>query len=236
MTTSYSARILGSNRGVIKWQREARFRQVASLVGQEVRDGRMPCVLDVGAADGIGVPFWEPVAERIVCLNFYRDHAEELQARFPGVQSIVGDVRRLELPDASFDVVVSLETLHLLPGEEDIELGFREIGRVLRPGGLVVVTVPVETGLMALAKYFARRVYGFELAGCGLSAALRYAFFPQSRSARAMRQGQVGFDAPAFIALFGRHFARTTVRPIPTRWCPTNVLVAGRTKAAAGAA
>jgi SAM-dependent methyltransferase len=234
MTTGYSARILGSNRGVIKWQREARFRKVAALVGREAVDGRKPLLLDVGAADGIGVPFWRPVTRHIVCLNYYQDHAEELRSRFPEVESTVGDVRQLKLADGTYDVVVSLETLHLLPTEEDHDASFREIRRVLRPGGLAILTIPVETGVMALAKYVARRVYGFELSGCDLAKALRYTFMPRSEKAASMRRGQVGFDADAFIAHFGRYFTGTTVRAIPARWCPTNLLVVGRVAHAVG--
>lgn len=45
----------------------------------------------------------------------------------------------LPFPDASFDLVTCYEAFHYV---EDPEYGVREIGRVLRPGGRVVVSVP----------------------------------------------------------------------------------------------
>jgi SAM-dependent methyltransferase len=132
------------------------------------------------------------------------------------------------LSSDAFDVVVSLETLHLLASEADRDEALHQIGRVLRPGGLLVATVPVETGAMALVKYVARRVYGFELSGCDLGKALRFAFAPRSASAVAARRGQVGFDAAAFVAQVGRHLRVEATRSLPARWCPTNLLVAAR--------
>lgn len=52
---------------------------------------------------------------------------------------IVGDLQRLELPNASFDAAVCAEVLEHL---DDDGAALRELHRVLRPGGLLLVTVP----------------------------------------------------------------------------------------------
>lgn len=49
-----------------------------------------------------------------------------------------GDVEHLPLADATFDVVVSFRVLSHLP---DLRAAFREMTRVLHPGGLLDVTV-----------------------------------------------------------------------------------------------
>jgi SAM-dependent methyltransferase len=56
------------------------------------------------------------------------------------------DARRLEFPDASFDVVVSFSSIEHFGGPSDIATAAREIGRVLRPGGhaFLVTEVFVE--------------------------------------------------------------------------------------------
>lgn len=56
-----------------------------------------------------------------------------------GVES--QDVRRLTYPDESFDLVVSTEVFEHVAG---YELGFREIRRVLKPGGYHVFRVPLD--------------------------------------------------------------------------------------------
>ena len=65
-------------------------------------------------------------------------------AAFPGdrpLRAVCGDVRRLPFADASFDVVVSNSTLDHFDSTTDIESSLSELARVLRPGGVAIVTV-----------------------------------------------------------------------------------------------
>lgn len=66
-----------------------------------------------------------------------------LDAHHPGARHLVrvGDVARLGLSDGSFDGVVAAEVLEHV---DDDRAALREIHRVLRPGGALVVTVPVD--------------------------------------------------------------------------------------------
>jgi SAM-dependent methyltransferase len=50
------------------------------------------------------------------------------------------DVERLTFPDASFDLVTSTEVFEHVPDDAQ---GFREVFRVLRPGGMHAFTVPL---------------------------------------------------------------------------------------------
>jgi SAM-dependent methyltransferase len=53
----------------------------------------------------------------------------------------VEDGRRLSYPDATFTKAYSISVIEHVPGDGDSEC-MREIGRVLRPGGVCLVTVP----------------------------------------------------------------------------------------------
>jgi SAM-dependent methyltransferase len=66
-----------------------------------------------------------------------------LEERHPGGRHLVrfGDVSRLGLSDGSFDGVVAAEVLEHV---DDDRAALSEIHRVLRPGGVLVVTVPVD--------------------------------------------------------------------------------------------
>ena len=63
------------------------------------------------------------------------------QGKRLGVGDLVqGDLQRLPFGSGTFDAVLSLDVIvHFPPGEEG--LAFRELSRVLRPGGLFVVRV-----------------------------------------------------------------------------------------------
>jgi SAM-dependent methyltransferase len=59
------------------------------------------------------------------------------------VRSEVQDGRRLPYPDASFDAAYSVSVLEHIPDGGDT-VAIRQLLRVVRPGGVVVVTVPFD--------------------------------------------------------------------------------------------
>ncbi len=63
------------------------------------------------------------------------------QDRNPRLRAAVCDVRRLPFRDAAFQSVVSLSTLDHFERQAEIEAALDEIGRVLAPGGRLVVTL-----------------------------------------------------------------------------------------------
>lgn len=61
----------------------------------------------------------------------------------PGAGERVLDLRDLDLPDASFDLVLCL---HVLEHVDDDARALRELRRVLRPGGTAILQVPRRPG------------------------------------------------------------------------------------------
>ena len=59
----------------------------------------------------------------------------------PRLETAVADVRALPFADEAFDVVVSTSTLDHFDSRAEIERGLREIRRVLRRGGSLIVTL-----------------------------------------------------------------------------------------------
>ena len=63
----------------------------------------------------------------------------------PNVSFVYGGAQAIGLPDASVDAVIMLKSLHHVP-VDDMDAAFREIARVLRPGGLAYISEPVYAG------------------------------------------------------------------------------------------
>jgi SAM-dependent methyltransferase len=78
-----------------------------------------------GSVTGVDV---SPVAVEAAC------------GRHPQLEAVVADVRRLPFSDRSFDAVVSNSTLDHLRSLDDVVAALAEIRRVLRAGGLLVLT------------------------------------------------------------------------------------------------
>jgi ubiquinone/menaquinone biosynthesis C-methylase UbiE len=115
-------------------------RRVRSVVAY-LRPGEGDRILDCGCGRGFYLNF----LGRLAPCELYgvdRDPAVLAQARehLPHSVSLVqADAVHLPFPDASFDKIVYSELLEHVP---DDRVGLAEAFRVLRPGGVVAITVP----------------------------------------------------------------------------------------------
>ena len=110
-------------------------------------------ILDLGSPKDLAAMLarhrgYEVVATDIlpeaIALSERYARAQHLEGRGPGcVYSEIQDGRALTYPDASFDAAYSVSVLEHIPDHGDSD-AIRELIRVVRPGGLVVVTVPFD--------------------------------------------------------------------------------------------
>lgn len=113
---------------------------------------------------------------------------EKVSSAGTGFHVRVGDVRRLEYPDASFDLVFSNSTLDHFETEAEIEAAVSEFARILEVGGFLLITLdnPVNpvvgvrnrlpqrmTGALGLVPYFMGRTLSMR----GLAEVLEQAGF-----------------------------------------------------------
>jgi cytochrome P450/ubiquinone/menaquinone biosynthesis C-methylase UbiE len=80
-------------------------------------------------------------AETTIGVDVSHSVVEAASSRHPGLVSTRADVRTLPFGDALFDAVVSNSTLDHFDSTVDILEALREFRRVLRPGGLLVLTL-----------------------------------------------------------------------------------------------
>jgi SAM-dependent methyltransferase len=84
-----------------------------------------------------------PGATRAVCIDISATTLEAAARRSNRrtAQFFASDVRRIALPSACMDLVLSTSTLDHFGSATDIRLALHELARVVRPGGLVIVTL-----------------------------------------------------------------------------------------------
>lgn len=76
----------------------------------------------------------------ITCLDYSEDMLIQARERFEkegigNIQTVQGDVGALQFADESFDIVLSMNGIHVFP---DKEKAWSEMRRVLKPGGVLV--------------------------------------------------------------------------------------------------
>jgi ubiquinone/menaquinone biosynthesis C-methylase UbiE len=94
-------------------------------------------VLDAGC--GVGRWFQLTAPGRLLTgMDFSTPMVERARASSPGVEVILGDVREIPAPEASFDAAYTVKVLQCLRSEER-PLAVAELFRVTAPGGVVVL-------------------------------------------------------------------------------------------------
>jgi SAM-dependent methyltransferase len=96
-------------------------------------------VLEAGCGEGYGADLIAGVARRVVALDYDEATVAHVRARYPRVEVVHGNLAELPLPDNSVDVVVNFQVIEHLWDQPQF---VAECFRVLRPGGLLMVSTP----------------------------------------------------------------------------------------------
>ena len=109
----------------------------AYYVAQDYVQGH---VLEIGCGEGRGLDMLAPKSTHYVAVDKIAQVIERLQAQYPTVAFHQMHIPPLQgLPDNTFDVVVSFQVIEHIKND----LGYlQEIYRVLKPGGLALITTP----------------------------------------------------------------------------------------------
>lgn len=128
--------VLGQAQVLTEEEHLSRYRFAAGLV-TGLR------VADIACGTGYGTRMLsEAGASGVLGMDLSKDAVSASKALYcdPKVSYAVADAQKLrEISDNEFDVVVSFETIEHLP---DVEAYLAEMARIIRPGGIFVVSTP----------------------------------------------------------------------------------------------
>lgn len=114
-----------------------RRHQAAYLHLREEVEG--PRLLEVGAGEGYGSALLAERAPAVLALDYDASTIAHLARRYPTLSAVRGNLAALPVASASIDTVVSLQVIeHVWDHPQFVA----ECARVLRPGGLLMLSTP----------------------------------------------------------------------------------------------
>ncbi len=142
-------------------------------------------VLDAGCGSGRNISLLSERVKEIVAFDFSEEMLHRARARIDeeklgNVKLVLGSVTELPFPDATFDKVVCTSVLQYLE-DDDCRNAFREMFRVCRHQGVVVVHIKNGTSLYGLSKFFAN----------GLSRLIRRRVVPEYYRSRSWHESVI---------------------------------------------
>ena len=107
-------------------------------------------VLDVGSGTGILIPNIRKYNPSIIyACDLSEKMLEQLNKNYPEVKTFRTDVKDLYIPDSSLDVVF-INACY--PNIADKEGAFKNIAKMLKPGGRMVISHPLGKGFVKILK------------------------------------------------------------------------------------
>lgn len=168
-------------------------------------------VLDVGCGNGYMLAKFARSGTTVVGIDLTAKALDVTKKRMKlsGLTAKLTQADSADLPfaDQSFDVVYSLGVLHHSP---DTEKSFREIHRVLRPGGEIVVMVYNKNSVFYRLRIPAMKYFNTDFRGWSIQEICNYLDGPENPLGKFYSRSDVkamleGFSTPCFQPFFFSH-------------------------------
>jgi 2-polyprenyl-3-methyl-5-hydroxy-6-metoxy-1,4-benzoquinol methylase len=136
------------------------------------------------------------------------------------------DTGKVPAEDGAYDVVISVETIEHL---ENPRAFVRELARLTKPGGWVMITTPNQLSLLSKATLVFKNhftFFGKDWYPAHLSALLEIDLIRMANDVN-LTEVKIQYGHPGRIILTAYHFAQWVARTFP-RACNDNVMLVGR--------
>jgi SAM-dependent methyltransferase len=97
-------------------------------------------LFDEAVSQGL-YPFLREHAHVVHGIDVAAESVNSAKKRFPGLKAICADVRELPFKNHQFDLIVSNSTLDHFQSSGEIDMALREMFRVLKPGGELLISL-----------------------------------------------------------------------------------------------
>jgi len=141
------------------FSRTRQFTWDIEILSQYVLNGDM--VLDLGCGNGRLLEILKKKKIEYFGLDASQKLIEIARKKYPQNRFEVGDILKLPYPDNFFDKVLAIRILHHIPSKEFQLQALQEIKRILKPGGLLILTVWNVWGSKHKINLFRVIKYGF---------------------------------------------------------------------------
>jgi SAM-dependent methyltransferase len=117
-------------------------------------------VLEVGCGEGRGIRWLIDKAKSFTALDKIDEALQKLRVQYPSAKFISGNFPPFAVPADAFDVVISFQVIEHI---RDDDFFLKEIHRVLKPGGLALITTPNRPLSLTRNPWHEREYTGAEL-------------------------------------------------------------------------
>ncbi len=117
-------------------------------------------LLEIGCGEGRGIDWLLPYVSSYAAIDKIESAVTRLRLKFPSAKFMSGHLPPLPYKDASFDSIVSFQVIEHI---KDDLLFLKEIHRVLRPGGVALITTPNRIMSLSRNPWHAREYTSQEL-------------------------------------------------------------------------
>lgn len=233
----FARKQLSSSSRLVSWVHRSRFERAQELF--ELFGGGS--VVDVGCGDGTFLAMLmrssaPPV--RALGIELRQVVVDDCRSRYGDVEGLEFMVRTGSFVDdneRAFDTVICMEVLEHVIALED---AVRDLARITSPGGRVIISVPVETGIPLLAKQVLRTVLGWrgvgdypgitpytagELWKSIVAGERQHIVRPELEEAGLVSYDHKGFNWRVLKRLLERHFHLERVTGTPLPWLPPSL-------------
>ena len=159
-----------------RWRGSQKFRHRLSLklIKGIVEKGKNLAILDIGCAlgDFTAKVYQLNPRNRVYGVDISQRAVDYVTKKYRWLQAKVGALPNIPFPNESFDLVIALEVLYYL-NDEDRERAVKDIKRVLRNGGYLLLSGVLDGGkryfsekeiVQLLSKYFSLEAIQFNYA------------------------------------------------------------------------
>ena len=130
---------------------QSRFAWVTDAIKNYTLSVPKSRAIEYGPGSGIYLPSLAEVFDKVVGADVepaYLTGIEQLAIRNVAINLVVDDIQASKFEDGTFDLVLCSEVLeHVL----NPEIALKTIARILRPGGIAIITTPQKYSLMELS-------------------------------------------------------------------------------------